>query len=377
MAINLNSIFNTVSESSTPAGLEDSVRSIAFSPLAIGTPVGVGTSLLNRAQQNQTTRLFAGGDSSKTGGNQGDREQIPPATDNKLPRIYGEVTTGGVVTDVYKESANVIWVCFTLSDLNQDGFDQNYISSGTLRPSFVTSHCYRDDKEVIFSGNVSMVPGDGAANAPTNSNAIYLRELDGSSQYEIAAANVINVWAYAGNSDSQCGIFPTFYPGIGPVMPNAYDLFPTWNANNTMENTVFVIVKIDRLNTDLDPTANIEIDEVGDFRFTLRTLGSHLFDPETVTPLSNPAYALWDYLINPVYGCGLSNADIDLNSIESWGSWCNETYSYATYTPQTGGFLWEFPDGSSGYLPSTVMRRLGAFLNTQDPVADNLSLIHI
>tara|TARA_R110000796_G_scaffold190811_1_gene307515 strand:+ start:7844 stop:10642 length:2799 start_codon:yes stop_codon:yes gene_type:complete len=369
MAVNLNTILDSVSKNSTPSGSEESVRGIASSPLASGVPVGVGTSLLPSAQQSQTTRLFGGGDVSRTGGNQGDREQVNPSTDNKLPRIYGAVTTGGVVVDVHKESANVIWACVALTEMDGNRFDQ--ANSGIqlgFQPAWETLNLYRDNQECIFTGG----GGPNHVVVSGQTKVIRLDDIDDpSSNAEISAANVINMWAWAGNSDSTSQIFP--YNGAdGHPGPNAYDVFPTWTSANTMENTVFAILKVGRLNEDMDPTANVEIDEFGEFSFKIESQG---YIPVSgvsgeYRALNNPAVALQDYLIDPVYGCGLSNADIDLNSFDDWREWCDTAYAYASYSPS--GSSVTFPDATTGYIHDTTKRVTNVFLNTQDPVIDNI-----
>jgi hypothetical protein len=159
MAKNLNDVFGAVSQAAKTAGEEESVRSIANSPLVSSIPVGVGSSLLDPSAQNQTTRLFAGSDTAVTGSSQGIRAQVPPATDNKVPRLYGNVTTGGVVVDAVKSGANTIFVAFALSETDPGAYDQyrpSYDTSGNLFfNSWTVNNIYRDNYELDFSGTTS------------------------------------------------------------------------------------------------------------------------------------------------------------------------------------------------------------------------------
>ena len=366
MAVNLTSIFDSVSENSG-SGNEESVRSIVNSPLASGVPTGIGTSLIgNNQSQNQTSRLFSGSDASITGASQGDRAQVPPATDNKVPRIYGKITTGGVVTDVYKEDANTIWICYTLSETNVAGNDKYITTNALPQPpydpylepawDFVADECYRNNQRIQFSG------AGGAA----NSKAITLFDIDdANSNYSISAANVINVWAWGGNVEARCQMWPV--RGNQITSSDARNIFPTWTNSNTMINTVFAIVKIDRLNEDFDATANVEIDDVGEFRFTIATKGfanvSSGAPASASKLLNNPAHALQDYLEDSVYGCGLTTADLDIPAFEAWATYCDQSVPYAEPVP----LGWQEEIGKK--------RSVNAFINAQVPVLQNIEQI--
>ena len=227
---------------------------------------------------------------------------------------------------------------------------------------------YRDNYELKFS---------------TGSKVTFMQDIDDGSCVDVRVANVINVWAWAGNSTANCMIFPQANAGITLNGTAAYDIFPTWDSSITMQDTVFAIVEIDRLNEDIDPTANIEIDEVGEFRFGLKTIGFYdnpFGEPIDEKYLRLPSWALVDYLTNDVYGCGLSNADIDFDSINAWDDYCAETAYYASYySPPLGeGSV----VGSGTYNGDVVYRvstqdkrRCDAFVNTQEPVIQTINKI--
>jgi len=370
MAVNLNTIFQDVSKNAAPEGNEDSVRSIVNSPLASGVPVGVGTSLITGDAQAQTTRIFAGGDASRSITSQSDRAQLPPSTTNKVPRVYGNVTTGGVVTDVHKSTSNTVFVAFTLSEMNITGYDQRIQNVVNEVPAFTLTEVYRNDSRCSFVG--------------TESKVAKLENIDDpNTNVDIRAANVINVYAWAGNTANTSQIFPV--TNSNPSFTrHAYDVFPTWDANVSMDNLVFAIVEVDRLNEDIDPTANIEIEEVGEFRFEIESTGffEDKVSPELDVdePLNNPAWALRDYLLDDVYGCGLTNADIDLNSISDWADFCDETIVYVAESPTssiafTNADNPQIPVGATYYAHTANRRQLNAFINPQDPVVDNIQKI--
>ena len=111
---NFNNIVSAAQQNLTAAMQDDSIRDIAESPLIQILQVS-GSGL---PSQQQTVRAGAGGDRSVITTDQNPRAQVPPSTTNKLIRVYGEVTTSGVIVDAYKEDANTIWLAFVLSEFD-------------------------------------------------------------------------------------------------------------------------------------------------------------------------------------------------------------------------------------------------------------------
>ncbi len=98
-------IINTVSVSARTSEPE-TTRLVGSAQLVQG--INNQTTSLT-AVDSQTIRISSGGDRSfETGGNQSLRSQVPPATDNKVPRIYGQCVTGGVIVDAHKVDANTL-----------------------------------------------------------------------------------------------------------------------------------------------------------------------------------------------------------------------------------------------------------------------------
>lgn len=370
MAVNFNTVLDAVSENYKVTGSTETVRSVSNSPLVSGVPVGVGTGLLNSDLLSQSARIFAGSDPARTGGNQDDKGQILPATDNKIPRIYGQVTTGGVVTDAVKSGSNTIFVCFTISETRRDRYDLYEESTTGIWQDWRITGIYRDGQEC------EVATFDNASSyASGASKVLKLTDVgDPNTNADISAANVINVWAWAGNSHANAQIFPYYpvSPGSSLYRSNAYDIMPNWSNTDTMDNLVFAVVEIDRLNEDIDANANVEIDEVGEFRFTISTKGyeDQNLSSSTIRKLHNPAVALHDYLVDPNYGCGLSNADIDLTSLDSWRDYCEESMYYASSTFVPGSTFY-----SPYYIATDDKRRCDIFLNPQAPVLDNINEI--
>jgi len=375
MAGELNNLFSAVNQTLQIAGSEETVRSIVSSPLATGVRPAIGTSFLPRTQ---TLRISSGADPSVTGVNQNDRSQTPPGAMNKVPRLYGNVTTGGVIIDAVKSNANTIFVAMVLSEMNSNyaggGFDYyDTYPAGSEEKPFELHDVYYDNFKCTVSGN-PLPSGFGKITT--------LNPLDGSSSIDISAANVLHTYAWAGNSDASSMIFPVDGYAGSIYARNAYDVFPGWTANaNPMTDLVFAIVEVDRLNEDIDPTANIEIDEIGEWRFTLETRGllyprANVGDPDDARYLSNPSGAMQDYLLNKTYGVGLTEADLDRDSFNAWYSYCTENYYYVS-TVNKGSYVGTGTyDGETYYVYLDGDRwKTGAFINPQVTVAENIDEI--
>ena len=332
----------------------DTDRAITGSRLVAGV-----TNKSVAVQPSQTIRISSGGDNSfQTAGNQDPRGQVPPNTLNKLPRVYGSAVVGGVVIDAVKHdvsthgshTVSTIVYAMVLSDMDQSGFDYYEDNTDTRRPPFTCATVYRDNAEV------SMDSGAGVANKVDALVAI----ADGAIT-DVSNAN-IRVNVYAGNSTSSAQIFP------GTQAQNAYDIMPGWDANVTMEDTVFAIVQVTALDQNATPGPEVKINNFGDWRFDISSLGYQLWDSanvmnNVVKPLSNPAYALQDYLTNDKYGVGLVNSDLDIDSFEAWAEHCDENLSYSYYF---NGFQ------TIGARDTYVV---GGVLDTQAPIVNNIEAI--
>jgi len=352
---NFNNIIEAAQQNLTAAMQDDSVREIANSPLVSTIQIS-GRGL--PAQQDQTIRVGSGGDRSVIVGTGGGRDMTLPSTTNKLNRVYGEVTTSGTIVDAYKEDANTIWLAFVISEFDP-GYDATQPNDGPVGTlPFVyygtaMTNVYYNNYELEFDGDPDL-SAQGGIGGGTESNATLAVPLDRiESNTNLRTANVINVWAWAGNSDAQCQIFGQGYTPSAPYSTgtNAYDIFPTWDANITMANTIFSIVKVE---TYEDANTNFKIDNtVGNWRFGMRVRGLSQYES-----LYNPGKAMENYLTNDRYGVGLSISDLDTDSFNTWIDYCNGSITYY--------------DGS--YNTST-RRDIGAVLTTDGPVSENIQKI--
>ncbi len=199
--------------------------------------------------------------------------QVPPATDNKIPRLYGRNFTGSIITDAEISNQNkTMTYAMVISEYN-DG------------DTWTVNDIYRDDARLLFTG--ATVTGQIDTNETTATNI----------------SGKMRVRVYAGGSSSANQIFPTTDP------QNAYDIMPGWTSNYTMEDLVFAVFQMDY-----------------DSENGLTGLSAITFDINN--SVNNPANVLLDYLRNDRYGAGLANTYIDTTSFDDWRDFSNELVNY-------------------------------------------------
>ena len=202
--------------------------------------------------------------------------QLPPATDNKLPILYGQAFTSGPIFDAAISNENkTMTYCIALSEETQTG-------------DFTCSQVFMNDVELIFTGNTVTSHRDPNQSSDTNySGKIRLNIYQGGS----AGANVI---------------FPTSGTGSSTA---ATSIVPHWGVNHTANAMVFAVLQIDY-----------------DAENGLSGLPQMTFKMNNT--LNNPGDVLNDFLTSSRYGAGLSNTDIDSTSITAMVDHCDDLVTY-------------------------------------------------
>ena len=292
-------LFNTLANRSKTAVVSDTFTNLGL----VGTQIAGGV-----AAQDNFGGVGAVNQDSELVVSQNVREQVPPRTTNKVPRVYGNVTTGGVIIDAQlSNSGNTLNYAMVLSEFNPDadlypdpdGWSVNpdpgtgeytwddvnydYLNGWTVHD------VYRNDQKCVFKTITS----------PLRNEVVRLENIDDPTTNVTLANNNIRVNVYAGSSSNTSQIFPSFtVKGVNEV--NAYDIMPGWTSSNTMDDLVFAIVSVDFGEAE-------SIEELGEFSFTI----SNDALPERQVRLDFPARALWDYLTNTRYGLGVDPSVID------------------------------------------------------------------
>lgn len=198
--------------------------------------------------------------------------QLPPATDNKIPVMYGRNFTGAIITDAGISNQNdTMTYVLVLSEKTDSG-------------TYTINDIYRDDTRLVF--------GSGAT------GHIVQSVVDTNSTSSTNVSGKLRCRVYAGGTASSNQIFPT----TNKVA--ATTLLPTIDSTTNYSGLVYAVFDIDY-----------------DQENNLMGLGAITFD--ITNSLSEPSNVILDYAQNNRYGAGISSDDLDTASF-------NDLYDYST-----------------------------------------------
>ena len=269
---------------------------VGTAAIVVGAIVAVGAAYI-------TSRIINGNPNKKgnaSAASQGGRIQVPPATNNKIPVLYGSAYVNGIITDARlistdQKTNNTMFYCLVLSETCKTVgavYDVNNIYWNDLRLTQVDSttnaHKIKDGRKTV--------DGPGEDFIDTN--------------FVVDGASLVEVRVYAGSSAANKQIFPTQASGNTQA---AYDFWGnddnSWTTSFGMTGLVFAIVKV---------TYN------GEKGFT--ALPNMTFDVSN--SVNNPADVWQDYMTAVRYGANISVSDIDTAATTVWQNFCNEDISY-------------------------------------------------
>ena len=265
------------------AAISTFVAGITWSTVAsfaVRTLVTIGISRLiaNRA----TNKLAAGAQDA------GARIQLAPATNNKLPVVYGSAYIAPIITDAkISTDQKTMWYVCSLCEK----------TSGTM--SF--GDIYYDGKLVTFGTG-----GDAAkvVSLTTNSDPV---------QTDTAIAG--NLFMYLFTNGSSSGVNTGGQTAIQILQDSDIPVNQRWTSTDLMTNTAFLIVKV-KYNRDAD-TVN------------LGQLSVRMTNTKT-----KPGDVLLDYMQDIIYGCAIPANQIDTASFTALNTYSDQTI---TYVPVGGG----------------------------------------
>ena len=272
---------------------------IAIAVYAIAVEVGasamvamaitmVASAIATRAFANQS-QPDAGLGGSSTTPDPGNRQQVAPATNNKLPVVYGTAWVGGIITDLtISEDNQQLYYVLSLSEVTNtnDGQTPDTISFGDI---------YYGGKKVIFQEN-----GYTVAKLVDESTGVEDTTVNGRIQF----------YLYSNGSNN-----PTNSPYTAIEVLQASGLVYTWDNTKLMSNCAFAI-----LHLSYSQSANIRGVEQTRFQVT--------------NSRTNTGACIYDYLINTRYGASLPSNQIDTVSLDALTAYSNEVI---TFTPYSGG----------------------------------------
>tara|TARA_B100000497_G_scaffold17668_1_gene20889 strand:+ start:5817 stop:9044 length:3228 start_codon:yes stop_codon:yes gene_type:complete len=224
----------------------------------------------------------------QSGGSGGARIQLPPATENKLPVVYGSAYIGGSVTDAKISSDNkTMWYCVAMAEVTDTG---GY--------TFDTSNIYYNGLKVQFGSNgvvTGLINNTTPATVDTKMSGqiyIYLFQNGATSAGQNTSQTAQQIMQDAGIPAGQ-----------------------RWTATDLMSDCAFAIVKV-KYNAEKGTTSLGGI--------TARITNS----------LSQPGSVINDYMQNTRYGCAIPASAIDTASLTALNTY--STYPLP-YTPAGGG----------------------------------------
>ena len=250
--------------------------------------------------------------------NPGNRQQIPPATDNKLPIIYGSSYVGGIVIDLSISNNNQqIYYVMALSEVTNSEY-------GNTADVFSFGDVYWGGKKVIFStvvGQTYKVTG-------------LLDESTGIT--DTTVAGLMEFYFYRNGSST-----PTNSSLSAITVMSDTNLVYKWDATKLMTNCAFVILK-------LTYSTNANITGLQQTKFQVN-------NPRTL-----PGDCFLDYLRSTRYGAALPLASINTTSLTELNTYSNQTINYYD---------------SQGNLSSLTRFRFDGVLLTDQPIMSNIQMM--
>ena len=220
--------------------------------------------------------------------NPGNRQQLPPAGDNKLPVIYGSAYIGGMITDL------------TISEDNQDIYyvislcEVTNTETGGTPDNITFGNVYWGGKKCVFGT-------DGAVTGLLDESTNETQDVSGNMDIWL-----FNNGSFASANQSQSAI----------TLLSGSNLIYKWDSTKLMSNCAFAIVH-------LKYNSSKNITGLAQTRFQVTNSRSSCGD------------CILDYLTSQRYGAAIPVAQIDTASLTSLNNYCNETITYTTYSGST------------------------------------------
>ena len=238
------------------------------------------------------TKLIANkaGKTAAGTGDAGSRVQLPPASNNKLPVVYGTAYMAPIVTDAkISEDQKTMWYVCTLAEVTDSG-------------SYTFGDIYWGGKKVIFDGtNTAKV-----VQLETNSDPAQIDDTVNGKIYIYKFPNGSASGISTGGSNAITLLTDASIPA--DLRWNS-TLYTSGGQSAAMTNTAFIIVKVL-----YDSNAN--------------TTRLEQMNVELTNSLSRPGDVLNDYMQNSRYGCAISSTDIDAASITTLNDYSDELIEY-------------------------------------------------
>jgi len=262
---------------------------------ATGISLAAATFAVNFAVSMIVSRVFSSGSANQSVDN-GVRQQVPPATTNSLPIVYGDAYMGGTFVDaVLSTDQKTMYYVLAVSQISPNG-----------QFFFDTTKMYWQDQIITFDGT-----------DPTK--VASLTDGAGNVQTKIAGNLYINLYR-----SSEAGVITALN---GTALPSSVmggsDIAAAqqWpSTGRQMNGLAFAIVKM-IYNRDAGTTQMQAL--------TFRA--SHYLNGQGV---AKPGDVWYDYITNQKYGCAMDATIVDADTATALNAYSDELI---TYTPAAGG----------------------------------------
>lgn len=269
-----------------------------------GIAAAVASTVLTVAASFVVSKLIAprgaSGNSQQEDAVTGSRVQLPPATNNKLPVVYGTAFIGGSITDAkISTDLQTMWYCLSMAEVTNT-------MPGDTPDTITFNELYYDGKLVTLSGaQVTSLSTNtaGGAEVDTKINGnlfMYLFPNGSSSGTNTGGLSAIDIM-----SDAAIPANQRWNQGI----------YTAGGQSAAMTNTAFVIVKV-IYNQDAGTTS-------------LGAVTAKITNSRT-----KPGDCIKDYLLSDRYGCAVPLSGIDTASLTALNTYSDKPI---VYTPMGGG----------------------------------------
>lgn len=260
----------------------------------------IGKALVTAAVSIGVSRLVAkrATTPADAGGEGGARIQLPPATSNKLPVIYGSAFVGGSITDaMLSTDQKTMWYVVALAEHSDDQ------GGGGGTYTYDTTKCYYDGKQIQFA-------------SPTDGQVTGLITNTSTPQVDTRCNGFLYVYLFTNGSSSGINTGGQTAAQILSTT-NGVPAAQAWGVNQTMTNCAFAIVKV------------IYSADGG-------TTGIGALTVNITNSLTKPGECILDYMLNERYGCGLPIDSIDTVSLTALDTYSDELIDYKPVGWNTG-----------------------------------------
>jgi len=235
--------------------------------------------------------------------------QMPPATDNKLPVIYGTSYVVPCIVDAKMSTdQTTMWYVLAISE---------HTDTGTM--SF--DRIWWGDKELIF--------GDGADQTKVTS------WINSNDEENTNVNDNMWVYFYANGSNDPVNSSSS---AIAIMQNSAIPADERWTVNNLMSDCAFAIIKVEY-------TQNASLTGIEQVLI------------QATNTLTKPGSVLLDYFTNTRYGCAIPIEDVDTVALAALDTYSDQLIDYTDTEGE----------------PATQARyRINGIVNTDNPCMTNL-----